>query len=435
MAHLMHRPDRPHRLVLLATLLPTLLCAVGAAAFTDEEQPLLGEIVIEGNTRTSETLIRRELGLAVGQVFTFDDMDAVWDHLEDVGYFAFVDMEYDDSDPQAVVLRVVVEEDVTLHYGPLVRYDRRHKYQLGAKLKERNLGGRGQVLDAEVSFYYLQRGRLSWRDPWTFGVRGLELSATVDAEQAGFVYRPFRYRKWNGGLELRWQFTGPFYVLGGATYGSFRQRDDYVWPGPDRGEGPGPVTAYAGGTATHVVGRAALGVDTRDNPYYPSRGVLVEGNLRRWSSSDFADYLETGAEARVFVPMPFDKHVLAGRAWGRRTDGPAQIDNVLYLGGPQTVRGYRFGGREGDEGWLASVEYRLPLFIMPISPRGELIGAGLHAFADAGDAWYEGAAAGRPMQSWGAGVHLNLDTLQLRFEAARTREGDWVFEFMDTFNF
>jgi len=48
----------------------------------------------------------------------------------------------------------------------------------------------------------------------------------------------------------------------------------------------------------------------------------------------------------------------------------------------------------------------MPLFLMPISPR-----------------------------SYGAGFHLNIDTLQLRFEAARTREGDWMFEFMDKFNF
>ena len=113
----------------------------------------------------------------------------------------------------------------------------------------------------------------------------------------------------------------------------------------------------------------------------------------------------------------------------------APLDNVLYHGGPETVRGYRFGSLEGDEGWLLSLEYRLPLFIMPISPKGELVGLGLHAFADAGDAWYHGAEAHGPARSWGAGAHLNLDTLQLRFEAARTDEGEWVFEFMDRFNF
>ena len=70
---------------------------------------------------------------------------------------------------------------------------------------------------------------------------------------------------------------------------------------------------------------------------------------------------------------------------------------------------------------------------MPISPQGELVGCGLHAFADAGDAGSEGAS-GRAQ----VGVRetfTNLDTLQFRFEAARTSQGDWVFEFFDRFNF
>ena len=91
--------------------------------------------------------------------------------------------------------------------------------------------------------------------------------------------------------------------------------------------------------------------------------------------------------------------------------------------------------REGEEGYLLTAEYRIPLFLMPISPRGEIIGAGFHLFTDAGDAWYRGADAGRSMFSYGVGFHLNINTLQLRFEAARTREGAWMFEFMDKFNF
>ena len=82
----------------------------GADEPVAEDVPRLGELVIEGNTRTDETLIRREMGLVPGQPFSYDDMDAIWDHLEDLGYFAFVDMEYDDMDPEHVVLRVMVRK-------------------------------------------------------------------------------------------------------------------------------------------------------------------------------------------------------------------------------------------------------------------------------------------------------------------------------------
>jgi hemolysin activation/secretion protein len=108
---------------------------------------------------------------------------------------------------------------------------------------------------------------------------------------------------------------------------------------------------------------------------------------------------------------------------------------MLYFGGPETIRGYPYASREGDEGYLLSAEYRMPLFLMPISPQGEIVGFGFHLFTDAGDAWFEGLEAGRSMFSYGAGAHINVTRFQLRFEAARTREGEWMFEFMDRFNF
>jgi hemolysin activation/secretion protein len=127
--------------------------------------------------------------------------------------------------------------------------------------------------------------------------------------------------------------------------------------------------------------------------------------------------------------------VLAVRAWGRQVDGPVNLDNALFFGGPETVRGYRYASREGEHGYLLSAEYRIPLFLMQISPKGEMVGFGFHFFGDAGDAWYDGAEAGVAQMSYGAGAHVNLDTWQFRFEAARTREGVWQFEFMDRFNF
>jgi outer membrane protein assembly factor BamA len=426
--------DHIRALVIVAVL----AAAAAPAAAQDasgEDTPRLAAIEIEGNTRTDKALILREMGLVIGQPFTYDDMDAVWDHLEDTGYFAFVDMEYDDGG-DGVLLRVMVEEDMTTEYGPLLRYDRRHKYLLGGRLKEPNFRGKGETIEAALSVAYIQRAELSWRRPWFLGVDGLSLEIGGAWENAKFVFRPTDYRKWDADARLQWTFAGPVSMIGGLGYGQFNQLDDFTWQQPWRGEGSATGNAlYESGTSTHWTLTAGLGLDTRDNPYYPRRGVYGEVLGRRWLSNDFAGYNDGTGDARLFVPSPVGKHVLAARAWGRVTDGPAPLDNVLYHGGPETVRGYRFGSLEGDEGWLLSVEYRMPLFIMPISPKGELVGLGLHLFADAGDAWYHGADPHGPSRSWGGGAHFNLDTLQLRFEAARTDEGDWVFEFMDTFNF
>ena len=404
--------------------------------FVPEPDPVLTAINIEGNEKTETVQVIRIMGLKIGQTLSLDQNDDAWDALEDCGYFRFVEIDYDDGNPGEVVLNVILEEDLTTFYGPRVRYSRRHKYMLGGWIEQRNLRGKGETLRAQISVLYIQNGLVSWHRPWLFGVDGLDGTFSATGEQADFVFRAFRYRKWDLDWEMKWNFAGPFFVLGGANYGAFNQRDSYNWELPERETEPPVGSAhYEANVENHWIFRGAVGLDSRNNPYYPLRGIFLQGMANAFSSNYYESYLETSVDARVFVPMPWRKHVLALRAWGRQTDGATNIDNALFFGGPETVRGYPFAQREGEEGYLLTAEYRMPLFLMPISPRGEIIGAGFHLFTDAGDAWYNGAEAGRSMFSYGAGFHLNIDTLQLRFEAARTREGDWMFEFMDKFNF
>jgi len=396
----------------------------------------IGAINVTGNTRTDLSLIIRVMGMHVGGPFDMDRLDDAWDSLEDCGYFRFVEIDYDDDEVDHVVIDVMVEEDMTTFYGPLIRYDRRHKYLLGGWLEERNLRGRGETVRVEAAAFYIQNGRVSWHRPWLFGVTGLETTVGIGGELADFVFRPFRYRKWDSDLDLRWTFAGNFYVGGDVTYGYFQQRDPYSAALPDRGpDGPTGSAFYDAGNENHWAFGASAGFDSRNNPYYPSAGLLAQATVRNWQSNGFNEYTESLADLRAFVPMPWQKHILAARAWGRQVSGPTNLDNALFFGGPETVRGYQFASREGEEGYLLSVEYRMPLFLMQISPRGEMVGFGFHLFGDAGDAWYYGAEAGVAQMSYGAGTHLNLDTWQLRFEAARTKEGTWQFEFMDKFNF
>ncbi len=391
---------------------------------------VLNKILIEGNTRTDRQLILNEMGLQVGQIFDRQMMNQVWIMLEDIGYFAFVDMEFDDSSGDGVVLNVYLEEDLTMAYGPLLRYNRRHKYLLGAWLEETNLRGQGETLRLDLAAFYIQRGEVAWTRPWLFGVRGLEMKLSLAGEKSNFVFRPTDQRLGRGLAEIRWNFQGNFYVSTGLNYGQTKYMDDYFWD-----DSTGTSVFHENGTVSHLATQGTLGFDSRNNPWYPSSGILTEARIQHWTSDDFASYTETTGDLRVFAPMPLGKHVLALHAWGRKTDGPSHLENTLFFGGPETIRGYRFGGLEGDEGYLLSVEYRIPLFMMPISAKGEMIGFGLHAFADAGDAWFDGSDPGRALQSWGAGTHINIDRMQLRFEAAKTSEGGWVFEFMDHFNF
>jgi outer membrane protein assembly factor BamA len=431
---------------LFSLILTTFVCLWTAspawAVFGDDHNTeartngIVGEINVTGNTHTDLELVNRVMGLRVGDSFDMDSLDRAWDSLEDCGYFQFVEIDYDDDDQDHVVIDVMVEEDMTTYYRPLARYSRRHKYLVGAWIEERNLRGKGETLRAEVAALYIQSGRISWQRPWFLGVNGLETTVGLGGEIANFVFRPFDYRKWDADWDLRWDFVGDFFVGSTVNYGFFQQRDDYNFAAPDRGvSGPTGQQSFIAGEQNHWSFGASIGFDSRSNPYYPQSGIFAEATVRNWQSNEFANYTEQLADLRLFAPMPWRKHVLALRGWGRQVSGPTNLDNTLFFGGPETVRGYQYASREGENGYLFSAEYRIPLFLMQISPKGEMIGFGLHLFGDAGDAWYDGAESTVAQMSYGAGLHFNLDTWQLRFEAARTKEGVWQFEFMDKFNF
>lgn len=434
------RPTRPIFLFLLLAAVPVLLAPVPARAVfgdgpDDLDDPILTRIVIEGNTRTDTGYILRELGLETGEPISRERLDEVWDHLEDLGCFAYVDMEYDDFEPGEVILVVTVEEDDTVGWGPWVRYSQRHKYLAGVYAENRNLRGQGEVLRGELVALYIQRARLSWTRPWFLGQKRLDARIALLGEQADFVYRPFRYRRGETDVSLHWAGQAPFFVTAGAAGAAFDIRDDFSWAAPDRGDGATGSESWDAGVREWVGPRLAVGVDARSNPHYPSRGVYAEAAVQRWAGSDFHPYTQSTLDLRAWLPLPHGHHLLALRAWGRATSGAAHLDNVVFLGGESTVRGHHPAGREGDEAYLLSVEYRLPITMMRISPQGDLAGVGVHVFGDAGDTWWYGADPGSSLRSWGAGLHLNIDKMQLRFEAARTIGGDWSFEFGDRMTF
>ncbi len=426
------RPRRPGRRTVAA--IAAALALAAAASLASAAEPFggfgpkrFGPIAIEGNSSTRTDLILHELHFAEGDSFRLDLLDRAWEHLEDLGWFAFVDMAWDE-DAEVSPVTITVEEDRTTRYYPLIDYDRRHDIRLGVKVYDLNFRGRGERLSLETSWYRPHAYRLGWKHPWLLGVRGLSLDFAAGWESADFVYRDWDYTQWDGVLGLCWIFASPIFAETGLAFRSFDQQGDFAaLPGH-----PGAAAA----TRERWEWRVLLGVDSRDIEAYPTRGAYHRIGVTRAMGEGLAAHTVFTGDLRQFLPVPwFRDHVLALHAWGRRVEGHLPPEDMLFWGGPGNIRGYRFATIEGEEGYLLSCEYRWPLFLMPISGDGRVIGLGLHAFADLGDAWFDGAEPGDGNFSWGGGAHVNISTQQFRFEIARTEDGQSVFQFEDSFNF
>lgn len=422
----------------LLLFLPPSALAVFGDDPENEGPRTVSAIEIEGNRRTDTGVVLRQLGFAVGDTFSYELMDAAWDRLEDCGYFAFVDMEQEPTGDGEVVVRIFLEEEMTTSYNLLLGYTERHRYELGGYIQDTNLRGKGETLRFDFTGLYTQRARLNWTRPWLFGLRGLEGEVAGSYFAGNFVYRPTDFREARGGLRLRYAGNNGLFTRGGIDFRSEDYRDTYVWPVA----APGEVLRLEerpARTQDWLTAGLSFGFDSRDNPLYPLRGLYAEAGFRRWvnRSDNFADYTESFADVHAFAPMPWHDHVLALRCFGRQTSDAPHLNNRLYWGGAQTLRGYRLGLLEGHDGLLLSAEYRIPLFIMPISVQGELLGFGLHIFYDWGKTWWDSGVevADEPLYGYGGGAHFNFMSQQFRFEGACNRDGDWRFQFADTFNF
>ncbi len=405
------------------------------------EARTFGPITITGNRHTTSVIIQRTLPFREGDPFDLGQIQEAWDRLENLGYFAYVDISYEEEQESGPVpLTIAVDEERTFHYYPLIKYDRRWKYRLGIHLDEQNFRGRGEILRLDAYWLYAQGYDLSWTRPWFANRKWLEAGLAGSWQRAGFVYRPFDFMRWSVGGRLRAYLRGHYYAEFEPVLSGFNQRENYFEPDLLH---PGLFLQWHSGWRNRLTLTTTLGCDSRDLEAYPTRGIYDRLIARRHFSDGFDSFSEAIADFRHFIPTAWH-HVIALHAYGRWVGEGLPPEDRLYWGGPETIRGYDYASLEGERAWLLSAEYRWPIFLMPIAPQRAL-GLGIHLFWDMGDAWYHDARPYRvpqnvryapgPLMSWGGGAYINLSSQNFRFEIARNRDGQNAFQFEDHFNF
>ena len=184
---------------------------------------------------------------------------------------------------------------------------------------------------------------------------------------------------------------------------------------------------YGTGDFGQVGARAGLELDTRDHTVAPARGVHAR-MVGRWSpavwdavrpfgsvSAEASTYLSTGDPPSA---------TLALRAGGAAVSGTVPFQELVYVGGELTVRGYaeqRFAGRRGAYG---NVELRLRAGRLPFGD------VGIFGLADAGRVWIGGESSDRWHAAAGGGLwlawqHRRANTLTIA--AARSPERTAIY--------
>jgi outer membrane protein insertion porin family len=348
--------------------------------FTIEEgvQSYLEHINISGNTRTKDKVIRRELPIAPGELFSTTRIDAGKQRLMNLNYFSKVEAYPADTlNPGRKDLNVLVEEKRTGSFNFGVGFSSIDNLLGFAEITQGNFDitrwpyftGGGQKFRLRLQ-YGTQRKDfvLSLTEPY-FLDREIAVGGEIFYREASFVSSVYDERRYGFDVTARKRLaeflTGRFsYTL--QNIDIFDVADD-ASDAIQQEKGSRVESAIAGGL-TH---------DTRDSLLLTRRGHRVDfsaflaGGFLGGSTDDYGFALE-GSQ---YFLLPFDTILsFVGQigfvdTWADGNEVP--IYNRLYLGGANNLRGFKFRdvGPKDENGdpiggrslWRTSVEVTVPV--------------------------------------------------------------------------
>src|SRR6184192_286612 len=319
----------------------------------------VNRVNIEGNTRTKDKVIRREVLVAPGDVFNTVRVDITKKRLENLGYFAKVETYPEDTDiPGRKDLTILVQEKRTgsLSFGggfstvdQLVGF---------AELTQGNFDlfnwpsftGGGQKFRLRIQYGTERKDFvLSITEPYFLDQR-LSLNGQVFYTEANYLSADYDQRNYGFLFELRKPINAYMYGTLGYTLQNV-EIFDVALSSPD-------FILSQSGTFTESKVFSSLVFDSRDNPLLSHKGQrvtfspFISGGFLGGDTQIYAFDLE-GSQ---YFHLPKDTILLLNgeiatvSQWGSGSEVP--IFERLFLGGSNNLRGFPFrevGPQENGE--------------------------------------------------------------------------------------
>jgi outer membrane protein insertion porin family len=315
-------------------------------------QSYVNLINVQGNTKTKDKVIRRELAVQPGGIFDTTLVDVSKTRLMNLNYFSKVDMAPQDTlVPGRKNLDVIVEEKKTGSFNFGAGFSSIDSLVGFAELQQSNFDlfnwpyftGAGQRFRIRAQ-YGLERQdfTMSITEPWFMGYK-VSVGGEFYYHAASFLSTVYNQSNLGGALQAR-KALNPFTAL----RGEYRLENIKIY---DLSEPYGETIRQAGNHSPYTKSciLAGLDFDNRDSLFLTHKGQSVSftafvagGGL----GGDVQDY-GLSLEAKKYFPLPWDMILLTKGAvavvnpWGGGSTPPPIFDE-LYLGGANDMRGFVF---------------------------------------------------------------------------------------------
>jgi outer membrane protein insertion porin family len=375
-------------------------------------------ILITGNNRTRDKVIRREFSVAEGDLFSSTALRQGTMRLRALDYFEDVSIATPKGSAEdRMDLRIDVKEKRTGQIQLGVGYSTADSAMIMGSVGEMNLFGLGQQLTFSGSIGGKgNRYIISFTEPWFLDS---PVSFGVDVYDWDREYNSYTRRTTGGRIRMGW--PTPWDRVRLYTYYTYEISDLYDLQ-------PYASSYYiresAGQHSTSSL-RAILRRDTRDNAFLTTQGSDVSLSVE-YAPEELGgnvNFIRVIGDGSVYLPLWFGHvgvvHGRLGWMTGTGDDDNMPIFERFFMGGINTMRGFRYmsvGERDpatndymgGDYLALLNLEYRFPLL--------EKMGLMGVVFTDIGNVWGSSWEFTDLRQSVGLGIRWNSPLGPLRLE-------------------
>jgi len=389
---------------------------------TKGEPVYISHINISGNTITRDKVIRRQLEVVEGDLYSSSSLRKSYANLNRLRYFEEVDFQTEKGpDKSKMDVNIRVKEKSTGMFMVGAGYSAADQAVVMAQITQQNFLGYGQILSLKASLGSTTNNYdMSFTEPWLFD---LPLWCKFDLWKYKKEYDSYTLDSRGVGLTLGYPLFERV-----AGYIGYKLTADDIEDVLD--SAPYQIKAQKGQTITSAV-TLSLSRDTTNDSIFPSKGTKASISVTHAGGplQGDANYTQYGANWFGYLPLPLDVVFgVKGRiGYIQGHDGvDVPIFNRYVLGGINSMRGFRYigainPGTSDVVGGTTMLVFNAEL----VFPFVKESGMKLVTFYDAGNTWNDNYYLDDLRQSVGAGLrwYSPIGPLRLEYGYILNRKG------------